>query len=204
MERVDAVRVHDLIRVHSKVAARWLDAPAWVRQSLDDAPWVVVRRARVHDTIPVGVRGTYRAERFAAHIRNEDILDIVTPEDLVRKLDRDTVLAAAARAVSYVANANALRWGITGSFGFELASGRRTTNGKSDLDIVVRFKPDDDRKALIAFGERCAEIENATRTSIDAEVDLAVAAVALRELCKGTSRLVAKTIDGPCLVNYPL
>jgi phosphoribosyl-dephospho-CoA transferase len=75
---------HDLIRLREPMALM-MDAPtpAWVRLALERNPWVVVRRGYTrHGTLPVGVRGLTRSERFAAHLAVGDIADWLTPEDL--------------------------------------------------------------------------------------------------------------------------
>jgi phosphoribosyl-dephospho-CoA transferase len=66
MERVlmlvSPAPTHDLIRLREPIALT-VDAPvpAWVVPALRRAPWVVVRRGRVHDgMMPVGVRGRTR------------------------------------------------------------------------------------------------------------------------------------------------
>ena len=79
------MRPHDMLRLTSGDGLRHEESvPAWVPTSLSRAPWVVVRRARgPGGLIPVGVRGSTRAQRFAALLAPDAVAARVTPEDLI-------------------------------------------------------------------------------------------------------------------------
>jgi phosphoribosyl-dephospho-CoA transferase len=203
MERL-TVRVHDLVRLRSDRQSPLDPLPAWARESLDAAPWVVVRREEPpHDAIPVGVRGAARAERFATFVWERDIAEVVSPERVVdRLIGRDGRLANIARAVDEIASDCGLRWGILGSFGYELASGRSVTTPSSDLDVIIRAV-DVALPAVHHFDDECRAIAALTDTRIDVEADIGVGCVALRELCSGVRRVMVKTAHGPTLFEVP-
>ncbi|WP_110187577.1 malonate decarboxylase holo-ACP synthase [Pokkaliibacter plantistimulans] len=118
--------------------------PAWLAQV--QGP-VVIRRDQPPSAnlLPVGVRGASKAERYAAYLPRAAVLERLTPEQLVseqrwcrhplrlthpvlRMLDQ---LAGRAAELG-------LRWGITGSLGYELASGQPLLHDDSDLDLLIR------------------------------------------------------------------
>jgi hypothetical protein len=64
-------------------------SPAWVSETLERTPCVVVRRAaRTPATAPVGIRGPRREQRWATYVPLDAVRDIIRPEDL---LDTQTV-----------------------------------------------------------------------------------------------------------------
>jgi phosphoribosyl-dephospho-CoA transferase len=144
---VGDVRVHDLLRLRDPGALRWDGAaPAWVRDALGAAPWVVVRRAAARGAwLAVGVRGSARAQRAAAWLDAAGVLCLREPPALRARAG----LLAPARAQLPVFAAlrslerawrehGPMHWGPGGSVGFELASGVATAGPHSDLDVVVR------------------------------------------------------------------
>ena len=71
MERLTAgspAPTHDLIRLREPIALT-VDAPvpAWVEPALRRAPWVVVRRGRVHDGIQRLKRGCFDLTDLIRH-----------------------------------------------------------------------------------------------------------------------------------------
>ena len=81
---------HDLLRLREPGAlCADCSVPSWVGPALQRAPWAVVRRGYVREgVVPVGVRGTTRAHRFAAFVALADIAERVSPEDLAGKLEK--------------------------------------------------------------------------------------------------------------------
>ena len=120
--------------------------PAWVERSLQEAPFVVVRRANLFDgMIPVGVRGSLRQQRSAAYLAPESIRNRITPEQLAA--NRGWLANARTEAIAglkvlpgieeKLANLP-LAYGPTGSIGFELASGLPTATSTIDFDLLIR------------------------------------------------------------------
>ncbi|GAC1307921.1 MAG: malonate decarboxylase holo-ACP synthase [Vulcanimicrobiaceae bacterium] len=210
--RFGAVRPHDLLRVDPQLASAW-PAPAWVRESLERAPWVVVRRA--HGSvcgIAIGVRGFTRDQRFAATIAPDDVRACRTPYDLVALVGSSGgPLERTARALALAARASRVRFGPTGSYGFELASGRAATHRSSDLDGIVAAGRSDlselacesdasTRARLGTFAAACERVRAATGVRIDLEVQLRAHGVALAEYLSDADPMLAKTSAGPALV----
>lgn len=199
VERVNAYAPHDLLRVDPGILAA--DAPDWARSSLERAPWVVVRRACEGSTIPVGIRGAARGERYAARMLVSQIRCSLTPYVLqarvaatARPIDRAGLLlrAAATRA--------GLQLGFVGSYGFELASGARTTHDDSDLDAIVAAAP---RVRMVAFAQTCELIATVTGVRLDIEVLLSSGGAALHEVAGSNPTILVKTQAGPVLLPCP-
>jgi phosphoribosyl-dephospho-CoA transferase len=197
------VQVHDLLRVDPAVASRWPDADAWVAESLERAPWVVVRRERTYPAIPIGVRGTRRSERFAAPLACADICERVSPFQCARGAVRNDRLAGAFDRLAAFALAWSLRIAPIGSYGFELASGVRTTNAASDLDVLVNAAHVP-RRALHALAAHIDALAIDDGVRVDAELGYSAGGVALREVLAGRELVLFKTDRGPALLPCPV
>jgi phosphoribosyl-dephospho-CoA transferase len=138
------MRIHDLLEID---AERFLRAAAalfpWVGASVRKTPYVVVRRGPVSEqSIPVGVRGSQRSERWAGTCCAAGVKRVLTPYGLLGQplpLSRSMDVPAL-RSVSMLAErwrAVGIPWGPGGSVGFELATGREVVRPQSDLDIVM-------------------------------------------------------------------
>ena len=135
-------QVHDLLRIdHASLNSGCAAEPSWVRQTMLDCPWVVVRRSQAaSDFVAVGVRGERRSERWAASCEKTMVREIARPEEL-RRTSSDVRRMPALRSLQEMSERWAdltLPWGPGGSVGFELASGRKITTEASDLDLVIR------------------------------------------------------------------
>jgi phosphoribosyl-dephospho-CoA transferase len=196
-----------MLRLASRARLRHEGAvPAWTRESLARAPWVVVRRARTPaGLIPVGVRGRARGERFAAWLVPDAVAARVTPEDLAaargwRGMPR-TRWAGSLRALDAVDEMFAslgLAWGPTGSVGFELATGVAAAGAASDLDVVVRAP----EPWPLENAREIADYLNRLPARVDAQLDAPAGAVALDEYARGR-RVLLRTPDGPRLIHDP-
>lgn len=204
---------HTLLRIEgAAVLTADADLPAWVCESLERAPWVVVRRAvagceasRRGDLVPVGIRGDSRQQRFAAWVPEEAIRDQVTPQLLASRrpwatsVRRAAVPALAALdAVEKIMRQHALAgyWGPGGSVGFELASGRSTATQSSDLDIVVQL----DRAIPVMDARSLLSSLAVLPVRTDVLLELPHGAVALPEYARAES-FVLRTARGPRLVR---
>src|SRR5580704_1013375 len=136
-------RVHHLLEIDAKQFCLVQESlPRWVEEELRRTPFVVVRRGVETDlSIPVGVRGAARNQRWAAFCDPKFVKRVITPPQLVG--------CAAAFRIDAVPAFRSLRiledrwrtipykWGPGGSVGFELATGSRVATAASDLDIVL-------------------------------------------------------------------
>jgi phosphoribosyl-dephospho-CoA transferase len=201
------VRPHDLLRLTSGAGLRHEESvPAWVPTSLARTSWVVVRRARAPaGLIPVGVRGSTRAERFAALLAPDAVAARVTPEDLVaervwhhmpraRRLGPLRVLDA----VDELFASFGLVWGPTGSVGFELATGVAAAGTASDLDVVVRAPEPWPLESAREIADHLSRMP----PRVDAQLDTPGGAVMLAEYAH-SDRVLLRTPDGPSLTWDP-
>lgn len=181
--------------------------PAWAAAALARAPWVVVRRARCRDgLIPVGVRGHGRAERLAAWLHPDAVLEWLTPSELAARAAwqgsarRASIPALAALdPVAALMRRHGLAWGPCGSVGFELASGVATATEGSDLDLMIEARAPLSRS--VAAGLCAALAQLPVRADVLLEGPLG--AVALGEYAAARAPLILRTADGPRLVDDP-
>jgi phosphoribosyl-dephospho-CoA transferase len=204
------VQPHTLLRIAGCAAlAGATAAPAWVAASLRGAPWVVIRRAeRCAGWIPVGVRGASRAQRFAAWLHPQSVLEAVSPAELTRRRAwlgharaAGVPALAALDAVAAVMAAHELdgQWGPAGSVGFELASARATATAHSDLDIVLeRAEP-----LAAASATRLLRELSALAVRVDALLETPHGGVALAEVARGRPPFRLRTLRGSCLTEDP-
>jgi phosphoribosyl-dephospho-CoA transferase len=204
------VKTHTLLRVGGSQALSGA-VPTWVTESLQRAPWLVVRRAQVSgELIPVGVRGTSRGQRFASWVAIDVVLERVTPPSLAQRrawTRVDPVRHAAIPALSILDRVEKIMaahrldgmWGPGGSVGFELASRVAVATESSDLDLVVEVdRPED-------FATRSLAAALATLpVRVDVLLETPDGAISLAEYAQARSEsgsIVLRTTEGPRLVR---
>ncbi|GIP31676.1 malonate decarboxylase holo-ACP synthase [Paenibacillus sp. J2TS4] len=200
---------HDLIKIkNTDGIIHDAPPPNWVKGALECFPYAVVRRAPLlENRIPVGIRGDKRCYRQPAAINFDNILQRVTPEELADKKMwrssqrlRDFGVADTLDQVDKILTEQRLKWGPTGSVGFELASGAHAVNENSDLDIVIRavqFLPVSTAMRIML------ELEHLSLKA-DIQMETTKGAVALAEYARGGDvRIILRTVYGPVLVNSP-
>ena len=175
-------QVHDLLQI-DRPSLMCAGEPSWVRQTLLECPWVVVRRANAPpDLIAIGVRGNARSERWATFCEERLVRKVVRPEELLlrSRTSNDVPRTPALRALLEM-NARwadlALPWGPGGSVGFELASGRKVTTEASDLDLVIRASQPIAHEQARSLLNRTVGLE----AKVDVRVETPVCGVALEE-----------------------
>lgn len=202
------MRPHDLLRLAKGAELRYEGlVPGWVPATLARASWVVVRRARTPtELIPVGVRGSTRAERLAAFLAPSAVATRVTPEGLTAvRAWRQTpathpayTLLCVLNTVDELFTSQGLVWGPTGSVGFELATGIATVGPTSDLDMVVRAPEPWPPERARGLADALARLP----VHVDVQLDTPAGALALAEYARG-GRVLLRTPDGPKLVRDP-
>jgi phosphoribosyl-dephospho-CoA transferase len=197
MERMTP-RVHDLMRLSQSACATIAnEAPPWVARAVECAPFAVVRRERFEPgTLGAGIRGREREERYAALVHLRDVESVFTPESLTAlPAPRAHAVFDAMHTFSRIAARFGFAWGPTGAAGFELATGVPALNAQSDLDIIVRAQPGDERLRRFAESMRASDVR------IDVELAFGDGyGVALEEALRGEMMLF-KTPDGPRLTS---
>ena len=189
-------RPHDLLRVAPTLE---VTGPAWVRPALAAAPWVVVRRATCPPgTVPVGIRGVGRSQRHAAVIDAADILETLSPPELLPRLQRlpDLPATAALLAAAAILAPTGLQWGPGGSVGFTLASGVVVMTADSDLDVIITVERLPPRDVLGALAVALRTLP----ARVDCQIDLPGGGVALDEIIRA-ERVLVRTDNGPVLTT---
>jgi phosphoribosyl-dephospho-CoA transferase len=179
--------------------------PLWVEHSLQEAPFVVVRRAKSFaEIIPVGVRGSLRNQRFAAFLAPVSIRRRITPEQLsatrgrLSKARTEEIPGLQVLAVIEEQLASfSLAYGPTGSIGFELASGLPTATSASDLDLLIRAP----ERLPIQLAQELVSIFSGRTCRVDAQLETPRGAVSLTEYASGQRPLLLKQDAGPILVD---
>lgn len=192
--------VHDLLwgMTPAQLAA---DAPQWAIESLAAGQPVVVRRAvSAEGWVAVGVRGVLREQRLAAFMALEAIVRRVSPEALCHvDCERDLPAMRALNQLRPMLDDCGWVWGVSGSVGFELASGFVAMHAASDLDLILRtpqlITRNQARKLVERFDQAVCRV--------DMQLQTPFGAVALREWASGSARVLLKNQHQACLVVDP-
>jgi phosphoribosyl-dephospho-CoA transferase len=177
------------------------DAPQWATESLAAGQPVVVRRAvSAEGSVAVGVRGVLREQRLAAFMALEAIVHRVSPEALCHvACERDLAVMQALKQLRPMLDDCGWVWGISGSVGFELASGFTAMHAASDLDLILRtpqlITRNQARKLVERFDQAVCRV--------DMQLQTPFGAVALREWASGAARVLLKNQHQACLVADP-
>ncbi|MBV6825022.1 malonate decarboxylase holo-ACP synthase [Pseudomonas sp. PD9R] len=177
------------------------DAPSWVFESIRAGQPVVVRRAvSAAGQISVGVRGRLREQRYAASMATASMTRRVTPEALCHvDSDRDLPALRALTQLRPMLDRCGWVWGVSGSAGFELASGFAALHEGSDLDLILRVPQPLTR---VQAREFLALLDTAT-CAVDMQLQTPFGAVALREWAGSSNRVLLKNACEACLVLDP-
>lgn len=199
---------HDLLRIAGTADLVCTGpAPSWVEDSLAQAPFVVVRRApMIANLVPVGIRGWRRNQRFAAYLDRGLIVSQIAPEQLVgarpaRVRARSGSIPAFGTLMMIEAKlANwPLRWGPTGSVGFELATGLAAATPASDLDLLMRVP----ERLSAATAEWLLANLSAGPSRVDVQLETPRGAVSLAEYASRARPVLLRQTRGPVLVFDP-
>lgn len=198
--------MHDMTRPHDLLwgmtpAQLPTDAPDWARQVVDAGQPVVVRRAVVASgQIAVGLRGSRREERYASVMVASEVLRRVRPEQLVERLPAAELPALCALAeLKPALDVLGLCWGVTGSVGYQLATGLPTAHADSDLDLLLRTP-------LALSRPRARGLQRLLDEApcrVDMQLETPAGAIALREWAGHSPRVLVKCATGARLVRDP-
>ncbi|RON03413.1 phosphoribosyl-dephospho-CoA transferase [Pseudomonas brassicacearum] len=177
------------------------DAPLWVVEVMSEGQPVVVRRAlSAADQIAVGVRGALREQRFPTLMAVEAIQRRVRPEDLCHvESDRDLPALQVLAQLRPMLDTCGWVWGVSGSAGFELASGVTALHERSDLDLILRTPQPLDR----VQAQELLTWLDAAACPVDMQLQTPLGAVALREWAGPAKRVLLKNAREARLVNDP-
>ena len=150
--------------------------------------------------VAVGVRGRLREQRYAASMAIASITRRVSPEALCHvDIDRDLPVLQALAQLRPMLEGCGRVWGVSGSAGFELASGFAALHEGSDLDLILRTPQPLSRaesRALVAILDRAICV-------VDMQMQAPCGAVALREWAGSSNRVLLKNASQACLVLDP-
>ncbi|WP_448649568.1 malonate decarboxylase holo-ACP synthase [Pseudomonas corrugata] len=177
------------------------DAPAWAVQALGLGQPVVVRRAlTAPGQVAVGVRGRAREQRYATLMQLSAIRRRVRPEDLCHiDCQRNLPALRVLSRLRPILNACGWNWGISGSAGFELASGIEALHERSDLDLILRTPQPMDR---VQARDLLAQLDGLVCV-VDMQLQTPFGAVALREWAGPSRRVLLKDDLQARLVSDP-
>ncbi|HAQ87871.1 MAG TPA: phosphoribosyl-dephospho-CoA transferase [Pseudomonas sp.] len=196
----DTPRPHDLLWGMTPAQLQ-ADAPAWAHEVLIAGQPVVVRRAMVENgQLAVGLRGSSRDQRYASVMPARSVLRKVRPEQLVERLPvSDLPALHALKQLKPNMDALGLCWGVTGSVGFQLATGLPTAHTDSDLDLLLRTPielPRHKARTLLGLLDEAA-------CRVDLQLETPSGAIAMREWAGSASRVLLKCVTGARLVENP-
>ncbi|MBI6949623.1 malonate decarboxylase holo-ACP synthase [Pseudomonas koreensis] len=177
------------------------DAPQWAVESLAAGQPVVVRRAvSAEGWVAVGIRGVLREQRLAAFMPVDSIACRVSPEALCQvECERDLPVMQALKRLRPMLDDCGWVWGVSGSVGFELASGFTAMHAASDLDLILRTPQMITRNQA----RRLVEFFDQAVCRVDMQLQTPFGAVALREWASGSARVLLKNQHQACLVADP-
>ncbi|WP_121104133.1 malonate decarboxylase holo-ACP synthase [Pseudomonas sp. WPR_5_2] len=197
---VNALMAHDLLWGMAPEQLP-VDAPVWAVESIRAGQPVVVRRAvSAAGQVAVGVRGRLREQRYAASMAIESVSRRVQPEQLCHvESQRELPVLQALKQLRPLLDRCGWTWGISGSAGFELASGFEALHEGSDLDLILRTPQPITRVQAQAL---VARLDTAVCV-VDMQLQTPFGAVALREWAGSSHRVLLKNACEACLVLDP-
>lgn len=194
------IKVHDLVQFKTIAdLENPLNVPDWVKNAPASQKFGVVRRMPItNKTVPIGLRGDTREKRHGAFIHESNIVQVITPESLVNRIEqfKDQIYYPALKDIKDEFEKHHLTWGPTGSVGFEIATAIPVTSPTSDIDICVYV--DEIDTALL--GEVGHFLESRNRR-IDVQVEVpAIGAFLLNDyLNSAETGFIVRTKFGPHL-----
>ena len=181
--------------------------PEWFDpQDLQLRPVVVRRESTPENSIAIGIRGLNRSQRHASYVKPESVFRVLTPEQIVhhngwlkrREIHPLPHWKILSKVNEIMKKAN-LQWGITGSLGFELATGIETANEQSDIDLyIISQRP---LKKL-----HCMDIAlqfDQLDLRPDVQIETPYGAFAMSEWLVRKGSVMVKSKHGPYLTTTP-
>ncbi|MDN4494362.1 malonate decarboxylase holo-ACP synthase [Ureibacillus aquaedulcis] len=135
------IKVHDIVQFASiNDIENSIAPPNWVKDAPAAKNFGVVRRMPItNKTVPIGLRGQMREQRYGAFIHESNIVRVISPVSLVNRIDEfnDRIYYSALSSMKNEFEKYNLVWGPTGSVGFEITTSIQVTTPNSDIDICL-------------------------------------------------------------------
>lgn len=207
-EKSIELKPHDIIKIKNipKIVENIKDCQ-WIDEALKKAPFVVVRRGEfINGNIPIGIRGDSRDKRYGTYLKQENILEVISPEKIAQKklwLNNDHIKMSkifnALQIVDSVLKDKGLEWGPTGSTAFELVSNVITINENSDLDILIKTPNFLAVESAKEINEKLQKVP----CKIDIQLEVPKGIISLVEYARGDNPILLRTNEGYSLIKNP-
>lgn len=194
------IKVHDIVQFASiNDIETSMELPEWVKDAPASQNFGVVRRMPItNKTVPIGLRGDTREKRHGAFIHESYIMQVISPVSLVNRIDEfnDRIYFPTLYKVKEVFEKYSLKWGPTGSIGFEIATSIPVTTPNSDIDICL-YLDQIDTDLLVVVGKFLDSLDR----RIDVQVEVpSIGAFILNDYLKNMKAgFIIKTKFGPHL-----
>jgi phosphoribosyl-dephospho-CoA transferase len=195
------LRPHDIIKFESlNKILFYSPMPQWVIEEKTCENFAVVRRMPITNKVPIGLRGKTRSQRQAAFIESDNIIEVIQPESLVKRISlmENDGMKQSLTMLEGLMNKLLLRWGIAGSLGFEIATQIKATSETSDIDVVI-YVEEIDIAVLTTVYEFISELE--VKVDVQVELDKIGSFVLADLILNYESTILIRTLYGPHLIK---
>ncbi|BDR58579.1 malonate decarboxylase holo-ACP synthase [Xylocopilactobacillus apicola] len=195
------VKIKDLTRFFDEN----LQIPEWSQDILQQTPFVIVRRGSNNSSLPVGIRGFKKSQRFAADLSFDNWEDPVTPrdtKDLISSVTEEQLQKPAFKTLHQISPLMIkYNWGVSGSLQFEVVTKIPMVNPNSDLDVIITAdQVEFDQQTALDLIDRL----NQFKTHVDVQIVHGQNGFSLEEYANQRAKtILVKTAQGPQLVENP-
>lgn len=194
------IKVHDIVQFESiDHLEKIIPIPNWVNDAPASKNYGVVRRMPVtNQIVPIGLRGTTREQRFGTFIHERNIIQVISPESLVERIElfKDEQYFLALKNMKEAFKQFNVVWGPTGSVGFEIATSIKVTTPNSDIDICL-YQEEINQELLIEVGSFLETLD--VRVDVQVETPSMGAFLLNDYLRNGETGFIVRTPFGPQL-----
>lgn len=194
------IKVHDIVQFESiDHLEKIIPIPDWVKDAPASKNYGVVRRMPItNQIVPIGLRGNTREQRFGTFIHERNIIQIITPNSLVERMEqfKNERYFPTLNMIKEAFQQLNLVWGLTGSIGFEIATSIKVTTPNSDIDLCL-YQEEIQRELLLEIGNFLETLD--TRVDVQVEIPSMGAFLLNDYLHNEESGFIVRTPFGPHL-----
>nr|WP_303045691.1 malonate decarboxylase holo-ACP synthase [Turicimonas muris] len=189
---------HDLLFLRPQILLP-NEAPAWAQNSIKEGLPCVVRRDAVSlEKIPVGFRGTMRSQRYSLRKLSPEDTAVFLQSTSLKSPQLDYLKDFSEFIQANEKLKNSVKWGISGSFGFSLAVGRKYFRDTSDIDLVIRANNEEELNHLASLKSWILN----PKFQLDIQIQTSKGGFSYKEWLR-TKKVLLKTNTGPLLTDNP-